>query len=442
MYPGQSDAVRKLFRENFQTCNIYINNSATPTFTNANIIDGSLTLTRTGIPGASFEFGIIGSSTLTFEVANFDHRFDGITFENNTLTMEISVTGPNNTYTMKMGKFFVTDSVNMRTKIRITAQDFSAKLDTIASNVSTTNNTLAEIGALCLSRCNLTLASGISFSNLWPDDLVLTPPPDGKYTYRDILSMILECSFIWGYMDWDGKFRFAGPGNTGQTFGKDVVMDKSDTFGKETIAIPRLRIDDVVYGTSQTGYIATIKNNMFATEHADTIGNQWEQYYTQTFGFRPFSFNCKSVPYIWPLDGINCTSQWSLGWYTFPGCVVYKLNGLSSLSIKAPTETQESMSLGSSFTSAQNAELKRAMPKIYDAAPLDDLTIGSNGYVQFTKPASVQNKQILSVGVTTWTSNTGAFSVIQMADNNSNAYLVGTPGVVVRGLKLRWVYLQ
>ena len=93
------------------------------------------------------------------------------------------------------------------------------------------------------------------------------------------------------------------------------------------------------------------------------------------------------------------------------------------------------------ITGSKIAESISSLIKHYDDSALGDITIPNTGYYRIYKPSSVVGKMILSVEVLTWTSNTGSFNVITMNDNNSNAYVVGEPGVQIKGLTLRWIYI-
>lgn len=77
----------------------------------------------------------------------------------------------------------------------------------------------------------------------------------------------------------------------------------------------------------------------------------------------------------------------------------------------------------------------KTMTKSYPA----EYTIEGAGYCSIDNGADLLGKTIIGIVVTTWISNTGAFS-LAMGSGNA-VYLVGTPNVKVRGLTLRFAYI-
>ena len=72
---------------------------------------------------------------------------------------------------------------------------------------------------------------------------------------------------------------------------------------------------------------------------------------------------------------------------------------------------------------------------IYEDVNVGDVTIGSVGY---TRIPGLDGKNPLFCSVMYWLTNTGAFSV---ETSGGNVFLVGTPEVVVTGLRVRlWKY--
>lgn len=66
-----------------------------------------------------------------------------------------------------------------------------------------------------------------------------------------------------------------------------------------------------------------------------------------------------------------------------------------------------------------------------------DITIPASGYVHVTPPEVTGT--ILMASVRTWTEATGAFSIA--AASNENAFVFGTPGVVIKGLLPMYWYM-
>ena len=85
---------------------------------------------------------------------------------------------------------------------------------------------------------------------------------------------------------------------------------------------------------------------------------------------------------------------------------------------------------------------------LYTSFNVGSVTIPNVGYTEITSkiPSDVKaamdanGSMPLSAMVSTWSTNTGAFSVLWLA--NRNLYVVGAPGVQLTGLNLRLLYLQ
>jgi hypothetical protein len=77
---------------------------------------------------------------------------------------------------------------------------------------------------------------------------------------------------------------------------------------------------------------------------------------------------------------------------------------------------------------------------VSDSAARSTITIPSSGYVSITPPALPTGAKIISVAIVTWTSSDGAFNIIPYGGNAQSAYLIGTPGVTISGLRLRFWY--
>lgn len=67
------------------------------------------------------------------------------------------------------------------------------------------------------------------------------------------------------------------------------------------------------------------------------------------------------------------------------------------------------------------------------------VTIGANGYVELTKPAS--GTPVFAM-VATWGSESGGQTALAIAGFGSHWYLTGTPGVTVAGMVVRYFFVS
>ena len=77
----------------------------------------------------------------------------------------------------------------------------------------------------------------------------------------------------------------------------------------------------------------------------------------------------------------------------------------------------------------------------YDDTVGSDITIGSSNYKQMTVPQAISGKNIISITLLYWNSNSGAFSVIPY-NTNTYFYVVGNSGTTITGAKFRYWYVD
>jgi len=99
--------------------------------------------------------------------------------------------------------------------------------------------------------------------------------------------------------------------------------------------------------------------------------------------------------------------------------------------------------VNSSITSINNSLANKSSIKYLNGTEDVSITIPSSGYYQLPRPSAVQGKQMLAITVVSWLSNTGAFWVMPYSGgNNTYDYVVGTGGVEIRALRVRYWYID
>ena len=83
----------------------------------------------------------------------------------------------------------------------------------------------------------------------------------------------------------------------------------------------------------------------------------------------------------------------------------------------------------------------RPFQYVDDTAARADITLTSGGYFRVVPPSLPTGAKIISVAIVAWTSATGAFSVMPYGTGAAEAYILGTPSVTIKGLKLRFWYV-
>lgn len=68
-------------------------------------------------------------------------------------------------------------------------------------------------------------------------------------------------------------------------------------------------------------------------------------------------------------------------------------------------------------------------------------TIGSNNYVAVNYPTGLNGKNVVSIGLVTWASNSGPFSIMLYGNPGSQWYIIGASGTTINGVRFRYWYI-
>lgn len=116
------------------------------------------------------------------------------------------------------------------------------------------------------------------------------------------------------------------------------------------------------------------------------------------------------------------------------------LPNLTERTATADTDLIHVNSGGTDYKETKANFLSGVKLNYYDDVALSSMTIGSNGYIQLTKPNAVWGKNIVSASILDWSSATGAFCFCIKDSSSATYYIIGAPSTVINGLKLRWWY--
>lgn len=84
---------------------------------------------------------------------------------------------------------------------------------------------------------------------------------------------------------------------------------------------------------------------------------------------------------------------------------------------------------------------KSVVLKTYVDATASNYTIGSGNYVAVPYPTGLNGRNVVSIGLSTWTNNSGPFSIFPYGETNSNWYIIGAAGTTINGAKFRYWYI-
>ena len=84
---------------------------------------------------------------------------------------------------------------------------------------------------------------------------------------------------------------------------------------------------------------------------------------------------------------------------------------------------------------------KSVVLKTYVDATSSNYTIGSGNYVAVPYPTGLNGRNVVSISLSTWTNNSGPFSIFPYGETNSNWYIIGAAGTTINGAKFRYWYI-
>lgn len=80
--------------------------------------------------------------------------------------------------------------------------------------------------------------------------------------------------------------------------------------------------------------------------------------------------------------------------------------------------------------------------KSYVDTTASNYTIGANNYVAVPYPTGLSGRNVVSIGMWTWTSITGPVSICPYGEAAVNWYIIGNAGVALNGVRFRYWYID
>lgn len=97
--------------------------------------------------------------------------------------------------------------------------------------------------------------------------------------------------------------------------------------------------------------------------------------------------------------------------------------------------------VNASINSLNNSLANKSSIKYINGTENVTFTIPASGYYQLQRPDAVQGKNVFAIAVVSWGSNTGAFWIMPYGTSTYD-YVVGTSGVQVKNLRVRYWYMD
>lgn len=80
--------------------------------------------------------------------------------------------------------------------------------------------------------------------------------------------------------------------------------------------------------------------------------------------------------------------------------------------------------------------------KRYVDSTAANYTIGSAGYVIVSYPSGLTGNKVVSIGIETWTSNSGPFLICPYGSTNTYWFIIGSSGTTINGIKFVYWYID
>lgn len=357
------------------------------------LVDGSFELERNSVSGPQIEIGNAETSQLKFQIDNYDRAYDGYTFEGAILTVDLLIGAEY----LRLGVFVVDEPPQDRDTIDIIALDHMARFNKPYSSALTGTPTLYQIMAEVCSNCGVTLGD-LSWTN---STQTASVPTDPDLTCHEVVAMVAELAGANAYIDHTGALRLAWYGEIqGAT---SIPITAADRFDYEVAEndiqisgiILRTSDGDTLYGTDD--YALVIEDNLLIDPAS--IATIMSAVQTKIVGYfyRPYSFDVRAIPHVWPLDEVTVTDEVGA---VIPSVVMrskYVLNGTSEISAVGETATRKGWATASPFTPRQRTVIQRAasiaaygVATGFEAAlvQLNEVAVNAGGFYQtvYTDP--------------------------------------------------------
>lgn len=372
------------------------------TLANADIVFGSLTIDRNCVSGANIEIGNVECSELTFNIDNFDRRFDSYRFEGAILTVDLIVGAEY----IRLGKFIVDEIPRKLTVMTIKALDYMAKFDR-AVNDPINSGTLVSILNLACTACGIT---AYTQSFLHSDYVAPAITDVSNLTWRNVIAFIAELAGCNAWMDWNGELRLTWYGDT-QPAQLSPHVGLHPSVGLHPTSYPRITsaerrqdgyqmdensitISGVVYRDGDTDLIAGTEDYAIVIEGNDLLNPADAEtvildIYNKIGGFNytPYQFTTCALPHLWPGDMVAIVTG---SGQSIRSCVMqhnYTLNGLSKLGAVGESVTRSGWASSGQFTAQQKNILKKLVNQYVNLTPyqqavlnLNQLAANANGF--------------------------------------------------------------
>ena len=320
--------------------------------TEADIVQGGMTVDRYCVSGSKIEIGSAIASELTIKLKNYDGHFDDVSFEGASLYVQVGI----------------------------------CKWDAGKWENAVTHCIDALVRSIC-DICGVSLVTDVSSLPNHIYSIGSLPSTSSTLTYRQLLQWCAAMTGTCAFMDANGQLVMKWYEQV------DVTITPSERYNSDMLE------NDIVI----TGFTCTDSDNAtylagsddYAIDMSDcglltnTYAGVLKELYAARGGFRyrPYTATIKAAPYLFPLDMIHYQDKSGGMHDTIVTNVTFTLNCNTSIAGSGETATSNSYSSGSGMTTKQASAINGVQNEIkvnlseqaLSARDLAQLTVNSMG---------------------------------------------------------------
>ena len=367
MYSIANSTLALFYKQYRQIVEITMNRTdGTEYLSEADIIQGGMTVDRYCISGDKIEIGSAIAAELTLKLDNREGKFDDTNFEGAELFVRIGIKKWDagrwenaKVEYVPIGYFTVDESPKKALSITLSALDRMVQFDKdFDADGITFPTTVGNLLTYCCTKCGVPLKT---IPETLPNHSyqVKECPQRKNLTYRQIIQWIGEITATCGYIDWDGKLRMEWYSDT------DTVIDKSlrytSDMNEKDVTITGVQVEDDeenIYLAGTDEYALNIEGNALIQYDHNVIAHAvFER--VNGFTYRPYTCTTKSLPHLYPMDKISYVDKKGVSHNSIVTHWVYKLNGRTHLTAKGVTATKENYAKANPLTAREAAVLAK-----------------------------------------------------------------------------------
>ena len=336
--------------------------------TEADIIQGGMTIDRYCVSGSKIELGSAVAAELTLKLRNYDGKFDAVSFEGATLTVEVGIKKWDalawekaQLHWVPCGQFIIDTPPRTLDTISISALDrmvlFDKEVDTSKLHLPASIESLVK--QIC-TQCGVVLQTDVGhLPNCFFSVGSLTTSDGSAITYRQVLRWCAAMTGTCAYIDVDGSLVMGWYEATNFTF--DASQRYSSDMLENDIVLTGFTFSYLDKDNKTRTYLAGTKDYTLDLSNCALLTNNQEgvikRIYEARGGFRyrPYSAIVKSAPYLFPMDIIHYVDKKRVTHDTIVTNVTFTLNCNTAISAVGETITSSSYSTANKGITDQQA---------------------------------------------------------------------------------------